>query len=304
RLTREISQDSKTNLHFQSSTAMALQEASGTYFVGLLEDIKFCAVHAKRGALASGGVWKPQCYRPYMMALQEVLCYQKSTKLLIQKLPFYLRLTCTSMAPLPWLCRRPQGLIPLDFLRTPVSVPYMPRGSPPCPNTYSWHAGFAERGHAMARTKQTAHKFTDGKALRSSWPPKPPLPPAKLSNRTTTGPAWWLSKVLREIHYSESCPSSDLSGRSPRTSRLTCNFQSSAAMTLREPYMPRGSPSCPKTYSWHPEFSERGYRWQPWHSSCGETTNPMRCCQILMATGLSTTGRDMMRFVASPQLEC
>uniref|UniRef100_A0A1I8M5Z2 Core Histone H2A/H2B/H3 domain-containing protein n=1 Tax=Musca domestica TaxID=7370 RepID=A0A1I8M5Z2_MUSDO len=37
RLVREIAQDFKTDLRFQSSAAMALQEASEAYFVGLFE---------------------------------------------------------------------------------------------------------------------------------------------------------------------------------------------------------------------------------------------------------------------------
>ncbi|VDP96464.1 unnamed protein product [Echinostoma caproni] len=46
-LTREIAQDFKTDLHFQSSAVSALQEASEAYLVGLFEDINLCAIHAK-----------------------------------------------------------------------------------------------------------------------------------------------------------------------------------------------------------------------------------------------------------------
>ncbi|KAG7266854.1 hypothetical protein CRUP_027314 [Coryphaenoides rupestris] len=60
RLVREIAQDFKTDLRFQSSAVMALQEASEAYLVGLFEDTNLCAIHAKR----------------------------KSTELLIRKLPF------------------------------------------------------------------------------------------------------------------------------------------------------------------------------------------------------------------------
>ncbi|XP_038155715.1 histone H3-like [Cyprinodon tularosa] len=48
RLVREIAQDFKTDLRFQSSTVMALQEASEAYLVGLFEDTNLCAIHAKR----------------------------------------------------------------------------------------------------------------------------------------------------------------------------------------------------------------------------------------------------------------
>ena len=44
----EIAQDFKTELRFQSSAVMALQEASEAYLVGLFEDTNLCAIHAKR----------------------------------------------------------------------------------------------------------------------------------------------------------------------------------------------------------------------------------------------------------------
>ncbi|XP_018416582.1 PREDICTED: histone H3.3-like [Nanorana parkeri] len=48
RLVREIAQDFKTDLRFQSSAVMALQEASEAYLVGLFEDTNLCAIHDKR----------------------------------------------------------------------------------------------------------------------------------------------------------------------------------------------------------------------------------------------------------------
>ena len=45
---REIAQDFKTDLRFQRSAVMALQEASESYLVGLFEDTNLCAIHAKR----------------------------------------------------------------------------------------------------------------------------------------------------------------------------------------------------------------------------------------------------------------
>ena len=47
RLVREIAQDYKTDLHFQSSAIMALQEAGKAYLVGLFEDANLCAIHTK-----------------------------------------------------------------------------------------------------------------------------------------------------------------------------------------------------------------------------------------------------------------
>ena len=43
---------------------------------------------ARKCAPATGGIKKPHCYHPGTVALREIRCYQKSTELLICKLPF------------------------------------------------------------------------------------------------------------------------------------------------------------------------------------------------------------------------
>jgi histone H3 len=48
RLVREVAQDYKCDLRFQSTALMALQEAAEAYLVGLMEDTNLCAIHAKR----------------------------------------------------------------------------------------------------------------------------------------------------------------------------------------------------------------------------------------------------------------
>ena len=48
RLVREIAQDFKTDLRFQGSAMMALQEAAEAYLVHLFEDTNLCAIHARR----------------------------------------------------------------------------------------------------------------------------------------------------------------------------------------------------------------------------------------------------------------
>ena len=48
RLVREIAQDIKSNLRFQSTALLATQEAAEAYHVGLFEDTNLCAIHAKR----------------------------------------------------------------------------------------------------------------------------------------------------------------------------------------------------------------------------------------------------------------
>ena len=48
RLVRDIAQQYKSDLRFQSQAVLALQEASEAYLVGLFEDTNLCAIHAKR----------------------------------------------------------------------------------------------------------------------------------------------------------------------------------------------------------------------------------------------------------------
>lgn len=48
RLIREIAQDFKSDLRFQSTAILALQEAAEAYLTGLFEDTNLCAIHAKR----------------------------------------------------------------------------------------------------------------------------------------------------------------------------------------------------------------------------------------------------------------
>ena len=48
RVVREITQDIKTDLRFQSAAILCLQEATEAYLVGLLDDANLCAIHARR----------------------------------------------------------------------------------------------------------------------------------------------------------------------------------------------------------------------------------------------------------------
>jgi histone H3/H4 len=48
RLIREIADEFKRGLRFQSSAMLALQEASEAYLIRLFEDTNLCAIHAKR----------------------------------------------------------------------------------------------------------------------------------------------------------------------------------------------------------------------------------------------------------------
>ena len=53
RLVKEIAQEFKQDLRFQSMAVMALQEASESYLVSLFEDTNLCAVHARRVTIMS-----------------------------------------------------------------------------------------------------------------------------------------------------------------------------------------------------------------------------------------------------------
>ena len=48
RLVREIAQDYKTDLRFQSAVILCLQEAMEAYLVRLFDDTNLCAIHARR----------------------------------------------------------------------------------------------------------------------------------------------------------------------------------------------------------------------------------------------------------------
>ena len=57
RLVCEIAQDFKTDLCFQSSTVMALQEASEAYLVGLFEDTNIQLDRMVRGIVDAGEIY-------------------------------------------------------------------------------------------------------------------------------------------------------------------------------------------------------------------------------------------------------
>ena len=48
RLVREVAQDFYSDLRFQSSALLALQEAAEGFLVSLFEDTNLCAIHARR----------------------------------------------------------------------------------------------------------------------------------------------------------------------------------------------------------------------------------------------------------------
>jgi len=94
---------------------------------------------ARKSAPATGGVKKPHRYRPGTVALREIRRYQKSTELLIRKLPFQrlvreiaqdfktdLRFQSSAVMAL-WVCSK-----------TPIFAQSTPSVSRSCQRTSSW----------------------------------------------------------------------------------------------------------------------------------------------------------------------
>lgn len=48
RLVRQVAQDFKTDLRFQSTAILALQSAAEAFLISIFEDANLCAIHAKR----------------------------------------------------------------------------------------------------------------------------------------------------------------------------------------------------------------------------------------------------------------
>ncbi len=72
---REIAQDFKTDLRFQSSAVAALQEASEAYLVGLFEDTNLCAIHAKRVTIMPKDIQLARRIRGERAQIQSILLY-------------------------------------------------------------------------------------------------------------------------------------------------------------------------------------------------------------------------------------
>lgn len=53
RVVRELANDHRDDVRFQSAAIAALQEAGEAYMIGLFEDTNLCAIHAKRVTIMS-----------------------------------------------------------------------------------------------------------------------------------------------------------------------------------------------------------------------------------------------------------
>ena len=63
RLIREVAQDYRVGLRFQSSTLMAIQEAAETYLINLFEAANLCSIHRKRQTIAPKDFWLVKAIR-------------------------------------------------------------------------------------------------------------------------------------------------------------------------------------------------------------------------------------------------
>ena len=116
---------------------------------------------------------KPHRFRPGTVALREIRRYQKSTELLIRKLPFQRlvreiaqdfkvcslhisdglgidflqRPTCASNLPLSWLSKKQPRLIWCHCLKIPTWLRFTLSGSQFNRRTWHWHDDCGARGH-------------------------------------------------------------------------------------------------------------------------------------------------------------
>ncbi|XP_060046778.1 uncharacterized protein LOC103123927 [Erinaceus europaeus] len=237
RLVREIAQDFKTDLRFQSSAVMALQEACEAYLVGLFEDTNLCAIHAKRVTIMPKDIQLARRIRGerawyYSMRCQitKATCHDTELTFRAEEL-----ISCLSVIYLE-LVYLVTALVPSDTACL-ASSPGSSR------RTAVWISLENPRLYVMARTKQTARKSTGGKAPRKQLATKaarksaPATGGVKKPHRYRPG-----TVALREIRrYQKSTellirklPFQRLVREIAQDFKTDLRFQSSAVMALQE----------------------------------------------------------------------
>ena len=102
---------------------------------------------ARKSAPATGGVKKPHRYRPGTVALREIRKYQKSTELLIRKLPFQrlvreiaqdFKTDLRFQSSAVWRYKKRPKRTWLACSKTPTCARSTPRESPSCRRMSSW----------------------------------------------------------------------------------------------------------------------------------------------------------------------
>ena len=110
-------------------------------------------------AVVEGGVKKPHRYRLGTVALREIRRYQKSTEMLIRKLPFQCLVREIAQdfkadirfqsAAIMAICRKHRKPTWWDSSRTPTCVPSMQSESPSCPEIFSWQDASVAKDHEL-----------------------------------------------------------------------------------------------------------------------------------------------------------
>merc|ERR1712090_53518 len=77
-----------TNLHTNSEQMVRTKKTARKSTGGKAPRKQLASKAARKSAPVSGGVKKPHRYKPGTVALREIRRFQKSTELLIKKLPF------------------------------------------------------------------------------------------------------------------------------------------------------------------------------------------------------------------------
>ncbi|XP_054568212.1 uncharacterized protein LOC114233576 [Eptesicus fuscus] len=223
RLVREIAQDFKTDLRFQSSAVMALQEACEAYLVGLFEDTNLCAIHAKRVTIMPKDIQLARRIRGERLSLRLRLRFLPS---------FFCALVTAFLEPFfgAGADLAGSGMEEIEVI-----------------NKSEDNRGFScelcLRSVLMARTKQTARKSTGGKAPRKQLATKaarksaPATGGVKKPHRYRPG-----TVALREIRrYQKSTellirklPFQRLVREIAQDFKTDLRFQSSAVMALQE----------------------------------------------------------------------
>ncbi|XP_061053390.1 uncharacterized protein LOC133095654 [Eubalaena glacialis] len=267
RLVREIAQDFKTDLRFQSSAVMALQEACEAYLVGLFEDTNLCAIHAKRVTIMPKDIqlarrirgeracWKEQCItwqRSYCAELTNDSCGRQKIKINSLLLPgqqqAYGRLDLSGRDGRAFVVMRQARRLARNALKDVIDERVhdthgLGRNASVRVDLFQHLVHQCLQSLIMARTKQTARKSTGGKAPRKQLATKaarksaPATGGVKKPHRYRPG-----TVALREIRrYQKSTellirklPFQRLVREIAQDFKTDLRFQSSAVMALQE----------------------------------------------------------------------
>ncbi|XP_045066025.1 uncharacterized protein LOC121534671 [Coregonus clupeaformis] len=234
RLVREISQDFKTDLRFQSSAVMALQEASEAYLVGLFEDSNLCAIHAKPVTIMPKDIQLARRIRGVVeVRTPAVETTDENRDILVGD---WVRVKVHSRK---WT--EPRKSV-VGVVRVSGVMPLLPAQDDVGDSATDSETN-KMKGRAMARTKQTASKSTGGKAPRKQLATKaarksaPATGGVKKPHRYRPG-----TVALREIRrYQKSTelfirklPLQRLVREITQDFKTDLRFQSSAVMALQE----------------------------------------------------------------------